>query len=147
MFQWMEVLAQGPVAQAILALSLVAAFGLALGSLPSLAAAQAALQSLPGQNQGSGDLLGMAYAVAYPFGIVGIILTMVLARKVFSIDIDAEARNVEVSAQASARAPDFIDLEIYQPERGWAGVAGDPVCRGSRRRLLAITPEREGDRA
>jgi putative transport protein len=33
MFQWMEVLAQGPVAQAILALSLVAAFGLALGSL------------------------------------------------------------------------------------------------------------------
>jgi hypothetical protein len=32
MFQWMEVLAQGPVAKAILALSIVAAFGLALGS-------------------------------------------------------------------------------------------------------------------
>jgi putative transport protein len=220
MFQWMEVLAQGPVAQAILALSLVAAFGLALGSLgirgirlgaagvlfagiflgqlgmhiderilefvrdfglllfvytvglqvgpgffsslkqrglelnalgaavvllgglmvtgfrflfhfsvpvvgglfagastntPSLAAAQAALQSQAGQNPGSGDLLGMAYAVAYPFGIVGIILTMVLVRRVFSIDIDAESRNVEVSAQASERAPDFIDLEITNP--------------------------------
>jgi hypothetical protein len=33
MFQWMEVLAQGPVAKAILALSIVAAGGLAFGSL------------------------------------------------------------------------------------------------------------------
>src|SRR3984893_5960588 len=33
MFQWMEILAQGPVAKAILALSIVAAAGLALGSL------------------------------------------------------------------------------------------------------------------
>ena len=33
MFQWMEILAQGPVAKAILALSIVAASGLALGSL------------------------------------------------------------------------------------------------------------------
>jgi len=33
MFQWMEVLAQGPVAKAILALSIVAAAGLAFGSL------------------------------------------------------------------------------------------------------------------
>src|SRR6202171_2380508 len=33
MFQWMEILAQGPVAKAILAFSIVAAVGLALGSL------------------------------------------------------------------------------------------------------------------
>src|SRR6202048_1921779 len=33
MFQWMEILAQGPVAKAILALSIVAAAGLAFGSL------------------------------------------------------------------------------------------------------------------
>ena len=220
MFQWMEVLAQGPVAKAILALSIVAAFGLALGSpgvrgvrlgaagvlfagiffgqlgmhidesilefvrdfglllfvytvglqvgpgflsslkqkglqlnalgavavllsglmvagfrflfhfsvpvigglfagsttnTPSLAAAQAALQSLPGQNQASGDLLGMAYAIAYPFGIVGIILTMLLVRKVFAIDVDLETRNVELSAITSERTPDFIDLEVTNP--------------------------------
>jgi putative transport protein len=220
MFQWMEVLAQGPVAKAILALSIVAAVGLALGSpgvrgvrlgaagvlfagiffgqlgmhvderilefvrdfglllfvytvglqvgpgflsslkqkglqlnalgavaallsglmvagfrflfhfsvpvigglfagsttnTPSLAAAQAALQSLPGQNPASGDLLGMAYAVAYPFGIVGIILTMLLVRKVFSIDVDLETRNVELSAKTSERTPDFIDLEVTNP--------------------------------
>ncbi|MBV9643245.1 MAG: hypothetical protein JO334_06700 [Verrucomicrobia bacterium] len=33
MFQWMEILAQGPVAKAILAFSIVAAVGLAFGSL------------------------------------------------------------------------------------------------------------------
>jgi putative transport protein len=82
---------------------------------PSLAAAQAALQSLPGQNPASGDLLGMAYAVAYPFGIVGIILTMLLVRKGFSIDVDLETRNVELSAKTSERTPDFIDLEVTNP--------------------------------
>jgi len=33
MFQWMEILAQGPVAKAVLALSIVAAVGLVFGSL------------------------------------------------------------------------------------------------------------------
>src|ERR1700726_444619 len=82
---------------------------------PSLAAAQAALQGLPGSNPGSSDLLGMAYAVAYPFGIVGIILTMLLVRKVFSIDVEFEARNVALSAQGSERIPDYIDLEVTNP--------------------------------
>jgi putative transport protein len=220
MFQWMEILAQGPVAKAILALSIVAAVGLAFGSLgvrgirlgaagvlfagiffgqlgmhiderilefvrdfglllfvytvglqvgpgffsslkqrglqlnalgaavvllgglmvagfrflfhfsvpvtaglfsgattntPSLAAAQAALQSLPGSSQASGDFLGMAYAVAYPFGIVGIILTMLLVRRVFSIDVELEARNIELSATASERRPESVDLEVTNP--------------------------------
>ena len=33
MFQWMEILAQGPVAKAVLALSIVVAAGLVFGSL------------------------------------------------------------------------------------------------------------------
>src|ERR1700693_1208645 len=220
MFQWMESLAQGPVARAILALSIVAASGLALGSLgvrgirpgaagvlfagiffgqlgmhiderilefvrdfglllfvytvglqvgpgffssvkqrglelnalgaavvllgglmvagfrflfhfsvpviaglfagsttntPSLAAAQAALQSIATPDPASGDFLGMAYAIAYPFGIVGIILTMLLLRRILSIDVELEARTVELTANASERTPDFIDLEVTNP--------------------------------
>ena len=57
----------------------------------------------------------MAYAVAYPFGIVGIILTMLLVRRIFSIDVDAEERNVELSLKAGERTPDFIDLEVTNP--------------------------------
>ncbi len=90
-------------------------FAGATTNTPSLAAAQAALQSLAGPNPASGDLLGMAYAVAYPFGIVGIILTMLLVRKVFSIDVDLETRAVDLAAYTSERTPDFIDLEVTNP--------------------------------
>jgi putative transport protein len=90
-------------------------FAGATTNTPSLAAAQAALQGLTRPNPASSDLLGMAYAVAYPFGIVGIILTMLLVRKIFSIDVEFEARNVALSAQASERIPDYIDLEVTNP--------------------------------
>ena len=57
----------------------------------------------------------MAYAIAYPFGIVGIILTMLLVRKIFSIDVDLETRNLKLSAKTSERPPDFIDPEVTNP--------------------------------
>src|SRR5580704_6054448 len=90
-------------------------FAGATTNTPSLAAAQAALQALPTYNAVSGDYLGMAYAVAYPFGIIGIILTMLLVRRIFSIDVNAEVRNVELSLKAGERTPDFIDLEVTNP--------------------------------
>src|SRR5580704_8230265 len=57
--------------------SLPAVAGLFSGSTtntPSLAAGQAALLTVKGVPVGSSDLLGMAYAIAYPFGVVGIII-------------------------------------------------------------------------
>jgi putative transport protein len=90
-------------------------FAGATTNTPSLAAAQAALQNGSSASPASGDLLGMAYAVAYPFGIVGIILTMVIVRRLFSIDVELETRNVELSATGRERAPDFIDLEVTNP--------------------------------
>jgi putative transport protein len=90
-------------------------FAGATTNTPSLAAAQAALQNLTNSNSASGDLLGMAYAVAYPLGIVGIIVTMVLVRRIFSIDVDREARSVELSATGGEQTPGFIDVEVTNP--------------------------------
>ena len=90
-------------------------FAGATTNTPSLAAAQAALQNVASPNPASGDLLGMAYAVAYPFGIVGIILTMLWVRRIFSIDVDLEVRNVEMSATTSEQTPDYVDLEVTNP--------------------------------
>ena len=90
-------------------------FAGATTNTPSLAAAQAALQALPTYNPVSGDYLGMAYAVAYPFGIIGIILTMLLVRRIFCIDVGAEVRSIELSLKAGERTPDFIDLEVTNP--------------------------------
>jgi putative transport protein len=57
-------------------------FSGATTNTPSLAAAQAVLQGFKDQSSNNTDLLGTAYAVAYPFGIIGIILAMLLIRKV-----------------------------------------------------------------
>jgi len=46
---------------------------------PSLAAAQQALKELP-NGAAAAAMPGLGYAVAYPFGVLGIILTMLLAR-------------------------------------------------------------------
>jgi len=56
---------------------------------PSLAAAQQAVQSIPAlADQASRTALG--YAAAYPFGIVGIILTMLLVKTVFRVAPEKE---------------------------------------------------------
>src|SRR6202022_3108007 len=90
-------------------------FSGATTNTPSLAAAQAVLQGSKDQPSNNTDLLGMAYAVAYPFGIIGIILTMLLIQRIFAIDVNAEVRNVELSLKVGERTPDFIDLEVTNP--------------------------------
>ena len=66
---------------------------------PSLAAGQQALKQV-GSPEAAFAIHGLAYAIAYPFGIIGIILTMVLVRRVFRVDVRAE-----VAAAESAQAP------------------------------------------
>lgn len=56
---------------------------------PSLGAAQQALSTTTGSGQ-QGNLAAMAYAVAYPFGVLGIILVMVVIRVIFKIDPEEE---------------------------------------------------------
>jgi putative transport protein len=57
---------------------------------PSLAAAQQMLTTMHAVPQQVAST-GLAYAVAYPFGIIGILLTMGLLRMVFRVDVPAEA--------------------------------------------------------
>ncbi len=69
---------------------------------PSLAAAQQALQELPGASENVQKMPGLGYAVAYPFGVLGIILTMLMARRAFRVDM---AREVEESLPQNETAP------------------------------------------
>jgi putative transport protein len=66
---------------------------------PSLAAAQQALVQV-GAGDSAAAVQGLAYAVTYPFGIVGIIGAMMLVRRLFRVDVRAE-----VAAAESARGP------------------------------------------
>jgi putative transport protein len=90
-------------------------FSGATTNTPSLAAGQAALQNLKGLAPGSSDVLGMAYAVAYPFGVVGIILTMLLIQRVFGVDVEEKTEKLDSAAEIDSPIPDYIDLEVTNP--------------------------------
>jgi putative transport protein len=80
------------------AVSVPAAAGLFSGATtntPSLAAAGQALRQFPDQSAETLKLPGLAYAVSYPFGIIGTILSMLLVKKLFRIDIPTERRALE----------------------------------------------------
>lgn len=77
--------------------SMAAAVGLFSGATtntPSLGAAQEAIRSLPDAPAGAAALPGLGYAVAYPFGIIGIILTMLVLRALFRIDLKKETADL-----------------------------------------------------
>ncbi|HMJ13831.1 MAG TPA: putative transporter [Polyangiaceae bacterium] len=87
---------------AVLTLVLARALGIGAGAAvgifagattntPALAAAQEALKSLPDAQTGAADLPALGYAAAYPFGVIGIILTMLLVRTLLRIDLTQEA--------------------------------------------------------
>jgi len=76
---------------------MAAAVGLFAGATtntPSLGAAQEAIRSLPDAAPGAATLPGLGYAVAYPFGVVGIILAMLLLKSLFRVDLKKETADL-----------------------------------------------------
>ncbi|MDD5114027.1 MAG: putative transporter [Methylobacter sp.] len=93
----------------------VGLFSGATTNTPSLAAAQQVLGSLPGINAETLKMPGLGYAVAYPFGIVGIIISMLLTKRLFNIDIAAETQYFDDKQQQQARVPIWKDLRVENP--------------------------------
>lgn len=80
-----------------------AAAGLFAGATtntPSLAAVQSALSSLPNVSAEATHLPGLGYAIAYPFGVLGIILTMLITRFVFRVNVAEEVRVLDVAQKS-----------------------------------------------
>jgi putative transport protein len=95
-------------------MELAAGVGLLSGATtntPSLAAAQQALKQI-GAPDSAAVIQGLAYAVAYPFGIIGIILTMLLVRLVFRIDVKAEVASAEQANRPARPKPATRNFEV-----------------------------------
>ncbi len=71
-------------------------FSGATTNTPSLGAAQQAMVAA-GVHADQMALPALAYSAAYPVGIVGIIATLLLLRKIFRIDVEAEMKEFEAS--------------------------------------------------
>lgn len=93
---------------------LPAALGLLSGAVtntPSLAAGQQALKELGVE----GATLGQAYAVAYPFGIIGILLAMTLVRVAFRVSLPRAAKDFESARGANFCAIETVNVEVRNP--------------------------------
>ncbi|GMW01332.1 MAG: putative transporter [Candidatus Hydrogenedentota bacterium] len=95
-------------------LPIPAAVGVLAGATtntPSLAAAQSVLADL-----GSGeDVPGLGYAAAYPFGVVGIILAMLIIRILFRVDVPSERQQIEQLKDDSVEPLERVNLRVENP--------------------------------
>ncbi|MBM4060292.1 MAG: putative transporter [Planctomycetes bacterium] len=98
-------------------LPVAVAVGLLSGGVtntPGLGAAQQALKEVvPGAAE-AGQYAGMAYAAAYPFGILGVIGTMLLLRGLFGIRLADETAAYE-KAQAAGEPPQNFNFQVANP--------------------------------
>lgn len=81
---------------------------------PSLAASQQVIADLGGE-AGGVAATGKAYALAYPFGIIGILLSMSAVRLAFGIDVAAEDTAFESTRRGDQSAVEGINIEIRNP--------------------------------
>lgn len=90
----------------------------AVTNTPGLGAAQQTLTDLAKANPDSLKTTGSlstGYAIAYPFGVIGIIVTMLLIKKFFHINIKAETRLNAWKQHANVKALKTITLEVKNP--------------------------------
>jgi putative transport protein len=88
----------------------------AVTNTPGLGAAQQALKQVTA-NMPEAEIpsIGLGYAVAYPFGVVGIILTMLLIKKIGKVEIQKELREFEQSQFPTEELPEKICVNVKNP--------------------------------
>ncbi|MFM7103420.1 MAG: putative transporter, partial [Verrucomicrobiota bacterium] len=119
----------------LLGIDLAAALGLFSGATtntPSLGAAQQALATLPNVTAEQRSLPALAYAVSYPLGIVGILGSLVLLRKILRIDPAAEAEALRAARPAGREPLERVNLRVENPNLAGLRVADLPARHEAR---------------
>lgn len=122
-----------------------AAVGLLSGAVtntPGLAAAQQALKDVPGLDAATMAMPSIGYAVAYPFGVLGIILSMIAMRLAFRIDPLAESQRFMDTGLMRKAGPANINLVVRNP--GVVGRTLDLVLAAVAGRVVVSRMSRGG---
>lgn len=89
----------------------------AVTNTPGLGAAQQALNQVSANlPKGEVPVIGLGYAVAYPFGVMGIILTMLLIRKLSKINIQQELTDYTQLQHPAEELPDKVCVNVKNPK-------------------------------
>ena len=86
----------------------------AVTNTPGLGAAQQALTQI--SPNGNVPEISIGYAVAYPFGVLGIIMTMLLIRKTFRINVENELSLFNRYQHPEDRIPEKISILVTNKE-------------------------------
>lgn len=95
--------------------NLVGVLSGAVTNTPGLGAAQQTLTEVAGTNTATADSIkgmAMGYAAAYPLGVLGIILSMILVKAIFRINLDKEQENLNHENEQSQLQPHVITLQV-----------------------------------
>ena len=88
----------------------------AVTNTPGLGAAQQALaQVSEGMQAGELPDIALGYAVAYPFGVLGIILSMLIIKKALSINLTEEASSYNQLQNPTENLPEKVSIQITNP--------------------------------
>lgn len=85
----------------------------AVTNTPGLGAAQQTLiETQPGGATAMNEAMSMGYAAAYPLGVMGIILSMIVVKSVFKIGVDKEASEIEDEKTNSQLQPHIVTYKV-----------------------------------
>jgi putative transport protein len=83
----------------------------AVTNTPGLGAAQQTLKDMGRPN----ETMAMGYAVAYPLGVIGIILAMVLIKYIFRVKFSKENEELDKQSQDMVHTATALSLEVLNP--------------------------------
>ncbi|MDC3579474.1 putative transporter [Escherichia coli] len=106
-------------------------FSGAVTNTPALGAGQQILRDL-GTPMEMVDQMGMSYAMAYPFGICGILFTMWMLRVIFLVNVETEAQQHESSRTNGGALIKTINIRVENPNLHNLAIKDVPILNGDK---------------
>ncbi|EFH5287017.1 TPA: putative transporter [Escherichia coli] len=106
-------------------------FSGAVTNTPALGAGQQILRDL-GTPMEMVDQMGMSYAMAYPFGICGILFTMWMLRVMFRVNVETEAQQHESSRTNGGALIRTINIRVENPNLHDLAIKDVPILNGDK---------------
>ncbi|ELK0633454.1 putative transporter [Escherichia coli] len=106
-------------------------FSGAVTNTPALGAGQQILRDL-GTPMEMVDQMGMSYAMAYPFGICGILFTMWMLRVIFRVNVETEAQQHESSRTNGDALIRTINIRVENPNLHDLAIKDVPILNGDK---------------
>ncbi|EEC7722148.1 putative transporter [Shigella dysenteriae] len=106
-------------------------FSGAVTNTPALGAGQQILRDL-GTPMEMVDQMGMSYAMAYPFGICGILFTMWMLRVIFRVNVETEAQQHESSRTNGGALIKTINIRVENLNLHDLAIKDVPILNGDK---------------